>query len=426
MIKRLLFVVLIIGVALGLQSNEVSVTALRVDALKGLNVEVGYEKEMAAWAYYRITGESSGITKDYDEAVRILIKLVNRDINRVESNKFTYVVEGYNMLGNCYENGYGVTKDIDKAKKYWKMAAEFDNDEAQAKLEKYSSQSSLTSKSNFFTETVNGVSFKMIYVEGGTFKMGAQKESSVKDNYDPDAKDDESPVHQVTLSDYYMGEFEVTQELWEAVMGYSGRLSDGFYMRAVSPIWPGMADGRVPTSKYGKGSNYPAYYISYDDIVNNFIPRLNKLTGKKFRLPTEAEWEYAARGGKHQSYYLYSGSDNISSVAWYRVNARAVRESSPDYGTHLVGTKSPNELGLYDMSGNVWEWCSDRYGKYSSYSQTNPTGPTSGSYRVRRGGGWESSTQDCRVANRGGYPPRVNSIPVNRGIGLGLRLVCVL
>lgn len=392
-----------------LQSNEVPVTKLRNDALKGLNVNVGYEKEMAAWAYYRITGVSDDITKDYDEAVRILEKLVKRDRNRVASDKFTYVVEGYNMLGNCYENGYGVTKDIDKAIEYWQMAAEFDHDEAQAKLEKYPSK---INPGNI-TILVNGVSFKMIYVEGGTFKMGAQKESSVKDNYDPYAYDDESPVHQVTLSDYYMGEFEVTQELWEAVMGYSGRLSDGFYMRAVSPIWP----GRVPTSELGRGSSYPAYYISYDDIVNNFIPRLNKLTGKKFRLPTEAEWEYAARGGKHQSYYLYSGSGNISSVAWYNGNTCAVRISRPAYGTRPVGTKSPNELGLYDMSGNVWEWCSDRYGKYSSYSQTNPTGPTSGSCRVNRGGCWSSSPQGCRVANRDCYTP---------DYALGFRLVCVL
>ena len=392
-----------------LQSNEVPVTKLRNDAMKGLNVEVGYEKEMAAWAYYRITGVSDDITKDYDEAVRILEKLVKRDRNRVASDKFTYVVEGYNMLGNCYENGYGVTKDIDKAIEYWQMAAEFDHDEAQAKLEKYPSK---INPGNI-TILVNGVSFKMIYVEGGTFKMGAQKESSVKDNYDPYAYDDESPVHQVTLSDYYMGEFEVTQELWEAVMGYSGRLSDGFYMRAVSPIWP----GRVPTSELGRGSSYPAYYISY---VNNFIPRLNKLTGKKFRLPTEAEWEYAARGGKHQSYYLYSGSGKISSVAWYDGNTCAVRISRPAYGTRPVGTKSPNELGLYDMSGNVWEWCSDRYGKYSSYSQTNPTGPTSGSCRVNRGGCWSSSPQGCRVANRN------FNTPADRDYYIGLRLVCAL
>lgn len=408
------FVVLIMGVALMLQSNEVSVTELRNDALKGLNVEVGYEQEMAAWAYYRITG-NQGVGVDYAEAVKILNKLVTRDKTKVATDKFIYVVEGYNLMGNCYENGYGVTNNLSKAKEYWLLAANYSHSDAKAKLDKYSSQSSLTSKSNFFTETVNGVSFKMIYVEGGTFNMGAQKESSVKDNYDPDANDDESPVHQVTLSDYYMGEFVVTQELWEAVMGYSGRLSDGFYMRAVSPIW----SGGVPESKYGKGSNYPAYNISYDDIVNHFIPRLNKLTGKEFRLPTEAEWEYAARGGKHQSYYLYSGSDNISSVAWYRVNACDVGESSPAYGTHPVGTKSPNELGLYDMSGNVCEWCSDRYGKYSSYSQTNPTGPTSGSGRVNRGGGWNYGARGCRVSLR------LFNAPAGCDYYLGFRLVCV-
>ena len=133
MIKRLFFVVLIMGVALMLQSNEVSVTVLRNDALKGLNVEVGYEQEMAAWAYYRITGES-GITKDYAEAVKILNKLVTRDKTKVAADKFIYVVEGYNLMGNCYENGYGVTNNLSKAKEYWLLAANYSHSDAQAKL----------------------------------------------------------------------------------------------------------------------------------------------------------------------------------------------------------------------------------------------------------------------------------------------------
>ncbi len=192
--------------------------------------------------------------------------------------------------------------------------------------------------------TVNDVTFKMIKVEGGTFTMGEGKKA-----------------HEVTLSDYYIGEFEVTQELWEAVMGSN-------------PSW-------------FKGSSLPVEKVSWNDC-QGFINKLNRLTGKNFRLPTEAQWEYAARGGNKSKGYKYSGSNNIDEVAWYSRNTRA------------VGTKLPNELGIYDMSGNVWEWCQDWYGKYSSDSQTDPQGPSSGSFRVFRGGGWGSSARLCRVSIR--------------------------
>ena len=232
------------------------------------------------------------------------------------------------------------------------------------------------------TEKVNGVSFKMIKVEGGTFRMGSN---------DSEAYSDEKPVHSVTLSDYYIGETEVTQELWEAVMGSN-------------------------PSRF-KGSKKPVEMVSWNDC-QKFIKKLNELTGKNFRLPTEAEWEYAARGGNKSKGYKYSGSNNIDDVAWYDENACDVGDSSPDYGTHPVGAKTPNELGLYDMTGNVWEWCSDWYGGYSSSSQTNPTGPTSGSYRVERGGSWILDARNCRVAIRG------RNTPDDRYYSLGLRLVC--
>lgn len=217
--------------------------------------------------------------------------------------------------------------------------------------------------SNDKTFTINGVSFEMVAVKGGTFTMGASSSDSYADN-------DEKPTHSVTLSDYYIGKFEVTQELWEAVMGTN------------------------PSSF--KGGNLPVERTSWGDC-QEFMGKLNRLCashldGKMFRLPTEAEWEYASRGGMKSRGYKYSGSDNISDVAWYRENSGSK--------THPVGTKSPNELGIYDMSGNVHEWCYDWYGSYGSGSQTNPTGPSSGSRRVLRGGGWDNYAKDCRVSSR--------------------------
>ena len=208
------------------------------------------------------------------------------------------------------------------------------------------------------TITVNGVSFKMIAVEGGTFSMGATSEQG------SDAYSDEFPVHSVTLSSYSIGETEVTQELWEAVMGSNPSYFSGYPQR-------------------------PVEYVTWNDC-QTFITKLNQLTGKNFRLPTEAEWEYAARGGNKSQGYKYSGSNTIDDVAWYNSSSR----------THDVKTKAANELGIYDMSGNVYEWCQDWYGDYSSSLQTDPTGPSSGSYRVNRGGCWDSSARSCRVSYR--------------------------
>ena len=243
---------------------------------------------------------------------------------------------------------------------------------------------------------------EMVFVKGGTFTMGATEEQGTSDPWD-----EEYPIHQVTLSDFYIGKYEVTQQLWEYVMKYSGTCADGSTMSAyASNVWL----GEMPSSTDGLGADYPAYNVSWVDIVNIFIPRLNKITGKIFRLPTEAEWEYAARGGNMSKGYKYSGSNTIGDVAWYSSNSSSM--------THPVGTKAPNELGIYDMSGNVYEWCSDWYGGYSSSAQTNPTGPTSGSYRVYRGGGWNFYARDCRVSFR------YNNYPDNRNKHRGFRLVC--
>ena len=220
--------------------------------------------------------------------------------------------------------------------------------------------------------TVNGVSFNMIKVEGGTFQMGG------------DGEYDGKPIHQVTLTnDYYIGETEVTQELWTAVMGSN-------------------------PSHFTSSNQLPVEKASWDDC-QTFITKLNALTGKTFRLPTEAEWEFAARGGNASQGYTYSGSNNLDEVAWSGGNSSSK--------THEVATKAPNELGLYDMSGNVREWCQDWYGDYSSGSQTNPTGPTSGSLRVLRGGSWWNSYgYYCRVANRN------SNTPSSRNSSDGLRL----
>ena len=234
---------------------------------------------------------------------------------------------------------------------------------------------------------VNGISFKMIYIEAGTFIMGATEEQA-------GASANESPAHQVTLTkDYYLGETEVTQALWYAVMGQKP-----------------TSDGSAWSSTYGLGDNYPAYNISWNDC-QEFISKLNQLTGLTFRLPTEAEWEYAARGGnKATTQTLYSGSNTIGDVAWYDGNSSS--------STHAVAGKSANALGLYDMSGNVWEWCNDWYGSYSSGAQTDPTGPSSGSFRVLRGGSWFRDATGCRVAYR--YGISVSSRYYYNGMRLAL------
>ena len=205
--------------------------------------------------------------------------------------------------------------------------------------------------------------------------MGATSEQG------SDAEKDEKPAHSVTLSSYYIGQTEVTQALWKEVMGSN--------------------------PSYFKGDTNPVEYVSWN-YCQAFIQKLNKRTGKTFRLPTEAEWEYAARGGKKSRGYKYIGSNDIGTVAWCAGNSGK---------THAVGTKAPNELGLYDMSGNVWEWCSDWNDNYSSNAQTNPTGADSGFYRVNRGGSWGSNARDCRSSYRS------YDSPSDSRNYLGLRLV---
>lgn len=224
------------------------------------------------------------------------------------------------------------------------------------------------------------IMLNMRLVEAGTFQMGSS-----------DSKKS-SPVHNVTLThDYYIGETEVTQGLWNAVMEQI----------------PSSSSDHSWNVENGLGDNFPAYYISYEDCLE-FIAKLNRLTGLEFRLPTEAEWEYAARGGNLSKGYIYAGSNTCDDVAWTSDNS--------NLSSHEVRTKAANELGLYDMSGNVYEWCVDWYDSYTSSEQADPVGPSTGTQRVYRGGGYGHPWEDCKITKR------LSSAPTSRAYSIGFRL----
>ena len=234
--------------------------------------------------------------------------------------------------------------------------------------------------------------YDMIKVEAGTFTMGATPEME-------NPFDDETPAHQVTITkDYYIGAEEVTQRLWIAVMGYN------------PSEFKDIADEDITYE------SRPVERVTWKQ-VHEFIAKLNAATGKKFRLPTEAEWEFAARGGNKSNHYQYSGSNNVDEVAWY--DWEDFEDTFSDEGRMFtnVMTKEPNELGLYDMSGNVWEWCSDWYGPYSSEAQTDPKGPATGEYRVARSGGIDAHA--CRISTRMQADPELGGADV---AGIGFRL----
>jgi formylglycine-generating enzyme required for sulfatase activity len=224
--------------------------------------------------------------------------------------------------------------------------------------------------------TSTAPNIEMVRVEGGTFQMGSD---------DKEAYSNEKPVHTVTVGSFSIGKYEITQAQWRSVMGTS-------------------------PSYFKNCDNCPVENVSWDDI-QQFLSKLNNLSSKRYRLPTEAEWEFAARGGNSSNGFKYSGSNDLNAVAWYDYNSGSK--------THSVGGKSANELGIYDMSGNVWEWCSDWYDSeyYSSSPSSNPTGAVTGAFRVLRGGSWNSRAVFCRVANR------AESAPSHRDSGCGFRLV---
>ena len=311
------------------------------------------------------------ITKHLDEIERLIevLKRKEADLKKKEADYRT-LFSSYQALDSSYQTLYSSyqaeKQEIENHKERIKVL------EAEVKRLK-SSQPNSQSQTEMFT--ANGVSFKMVYIEGGSFMMGA-------DEGDQEAWDREKPAHKVTLSDYWIGETQVTQALWQAVMGNN----------------PSRFEGDL---------NHPVERVSWYDC-QEFIKKLNILIGKKFRLPTEAQWEFAARGGNRSKGYKYAGSDKIADVAWYSENSKEK--------THPVGEKSPNELGLYDMSGNVCEWCDDWNGRYHIIEQNNPKGSEYGSSRVYRGGGWGGNARYCRVSYRDSYaPPFANYY-------LGLRL----
>ena len=216
--------------------------------------------------------------------------------------------------------------------------------------------------------TVNGVTFKMVEVEGGTFMMGVDQQVGYA-----------YPAHEVTLSTYSIGQTEVTQELWVAVMG-----SNPSYFNEY-----GNADVHSNHDSWDAGINLqrPVDYVNYSDCLA-FCAKLNEMTGLNFRIPTEAEWEFAARGGNKSHGYEYAGSDSVNDVAWWKETIPSPTVYTDGWGTQTVATKAPNELGIYDMSGNVEEWCYDWFAAYSSTAEplTNPTGPATGTQRAKRGG----------------------------------------
>lgn len=222
---------------------------------------------------------------------------------------------------------------------------------------------------------------EMVFVEGGTFQM-------VSDNRLSDKK----PTHAVTVSNFYIGKYEVTKKEWRDVMGNN------------------------PTYFTGC-DDCPVVYVSWDDI-QEYLTKLNANTGKKYRLPTEAEWEFAARGGNKSKGYEYSGSNTVGDVAWYDDNSGNLFKKNQK--THPVGKKQANELGLYDMSGNVWEWCSDWDGSYNSSAVSNPTGAVTGTYRVFRGGSWDNLASSCRSAYQ------ISNMPTYKSGSLGFRVVLIL
>ena len=224
-----------------------------------------------------------------------------------------------------------------------------------------------------YTETQYGI--MMVYVKGGTFTMGCTREQG------NDCEDDEKPAHEVTLSDFYIGRYTVTQAQWKSIMGSN--------------------------PSFFKGDNLPVENVNWNDI-QEFIQNLNKRTGRNYRLPTESEWEYAARGGNQSQGYKYSGSHTLEEVAWYEEN----HNERPS----LVGNKKANELGIYDMSGNVWELVNDWHDGYSRHPQTNPDGPLTGTNRVYRGGSWDLDAGNARVSCRS------SGEPGSRYDNLGFRL----
>lgn len=291
---------------------------------------------------------------------RILFEFdVTGDYNEDTEISLTLTIKGktYSADKLHLEGDYGKTKTGKGKKIYWNVLQDFSRG-----VNSTVDYDLTAGGGKLVKDPSTGI--EMVYVKGGCYQMG--------DTFG-DGDSDEKPVHEVCVDSFYIGKFEVTQGQWQAVMGNN------------------------PSSFKSCGDNCPVENVSWND-AQEFINKLNSRSGGgKYRLPTEAEWEYAARsGGKREK---YSGGDDVDSVAWYTSNSGSK--------THTVGTKAPNGLGIYDMSGNVWEWCQDWYGEkyYGDSPRNNPTGASSGTYRDLRGGSWFSNAGYARSANRRGLNP---------------------
>lgn len=272
------------------------------------------------------------------------------------------------------------------------------NKKGEKDISQFSNKDGSTSRHNAFAnfiETVNGVPFEMVAVEGGTFTMGSPLNEL--------GRDSNEKQHKVKLSNFYIGKTVVTQALWKAVIGHN------------------------PSNFIG--DNLPVEQVSFN-YCQEFIKNINKLTGKMYKMPTESQWEFAARGGNNSKGNIYAGSNNLDKVGWFYENSGDKQVSNASWftkirnpnnnRTHPVGQKYPNELGLLDMSGNVEEWCQDWYDEYNDTLKLNPTGRDFGSYRVTRGGFWRSSAQDCRVACRSRSNPNEGSFVIGFRLALSL------
>ncbi len=338
--------------------------------LKSLQDELVAEKEKELVARYAVNVTVEGKPEqDIAKTATGLLGQIKQSYSKVE--QFIRVTDVVNQMLVADKTGSGkdIIREVDKL---WLFPVAGDADNflltvvAQFKIADIRDhaperQPTITERPTPHRETITTNGIEMVLVKGGTFQMGSN-----------DGDSNEKPIHEVSVDDFYLSKYEVTQKQWVAIMGNN--------------------------PSYFKGDNLPVESVSWND-VQQFIRKLNTKTGVSFRLPTEAEWEYAARGGNKSKGYKYSGSDNVGSVAWYSGNS--------NNKTHPVGTKQPNELGLYDMSGNVWEWCADWYGGdyYSKSPYENPTGPATGASRVNRGGSWNDGAGGVRCANRNDSDP---------------------
>lgn len=268
---------------------------------------------------------------------------------------------------------------------------------------------------------IDGLPIELTKVNGGSFLMGIKANDEGKST---DTQEDNIPLHEVVLSDFFIGTYEITVAQFKKFIDATGYKTDadknggsyvwgrGYWEIKKNINWKCDVNGVVlDESDYEQ----PVVHVSWNDAVA-YCTWLKQKTGEDFRLPTEAEWEYAAKGADEGHGYEFSGGDDVYDVGWYWYNSYDIGEEDPDYGVHYVGRKIPNEIGLYDMSGNAAEWCNDIYGKYNAGSQINPTGEYEGSYHVLRGGSWFNHEEDCRTTSR------ENLVPHTRRFNSGFRI----